>query len=166
MDWNIIKTGIEYEKKVTPYVGVWIETWASFQHLSMARSHPTWVCGLKLNIHFRKILIISHTLRGCVDWNVIGNGSLISILCHTLRGCVDWNSQAKVCSFLSLGHTLRGCVDWNNDEVNTCIDNQSHPTWVCGLKHPHVIVFKTIVKSHPTWVCGLKPPVPCYVPKV
>ena len=43
---------------------------------------------------------------------------------------------------------------------------QSHPTWVCGLKHPHVIVFKTIVKSHPTWVCGLKPPVPCYVPKV
>ena len=166
VDWNIIKTGIEYEKKVTPYVGVWIETlvkitqircelvtpyvgvwietWASFQHLSMARSHPTWVCGLKLNIHFRKILIISHTLRGCVDWNVIGNGSLISILCHTLRGCVDWN----------------------NDEVNTCIDNQSHPTWVCGLKHPHVIVFKTIVKSHPTWVCGLKPPVPCYVPKV
>ena len=46
------------------------------------------------------------------------------------------------------------------------LESGSHPTWVCGLKHPHVIVFKTIVKSHPTWVCGLKPPVPCYVPKV
>ena len=97
-------------------------------------SHPTWVCGLKQCDMTQILLNQGHTLRGCVDWNVIGNGSLISILCHTLRGCVDWNSQAKVCSFLSLGHTLRGCVDWNNDEVNTCIDNQSHPTWVCGLK--------------------------------
>ena len=39
---------------------------------------------------------------------------------------------------------------------NMLLDIESHPTWVCGLKHPHVIVFKTIVKSHPTWVCGLK----------
>ena len=34
------------------------------------KSHPSWVCGLKLNINLkfaRKIL--SHTLRGCVDWN-------------------------------------------------------------------------------------------------
>ena len=38
----------------------------------------------------------------------------------------------------------------------TTVQKLSHPTWVCGLKHPHVIVFKTIVKSHPTWVCGLK----------
>ena len=121
---------------------------------------------------------LCHTLRGCVDWNVIGNGSLISILCHTLRGCVDWN----------------------NDEVNTCIDNQSHPTWVCGLKQrdwqekmwgmvtPYVgvwietlelafnadgfqghtlrgcvdwnlqyhVMYPRYRMSHPTWVCGLK----------
>lgn len=34
---------------------------------------------------------------------------------------------------------------------NMLLDIESHPTWVCGLKHPHVIVFKTIVKSHPAW---------------
>ena len=166
VDWNMLIIMAVYRAKVTPYVGVWIETWIWETCLCSGLSHPTWVCGLKQCDMTQILLNQGHTLRGCVDWNVIGNGSLISILCHTLRGCVDWNSQAKVCSFLSLGHTLRGCVDWNNDEVNTCIDNQSHPTWVCGLKHPHVIVFKTIVKSHPTWVCGLKPPVPCYVPKV
>ena len=76
-----------------------------------------------------------------------------------------------------LCHTLRGCVDWNNDEVNTCIDNQSHPTWVCGLKQrdwqekmwgmvtPYVGVWietlfictsRPRAGSHPTWVCGLK----------
>ena len=32
---------------VTPYVGVWIETMMLVCHMSMALSHPTWVCGLK-----------------------------------------------------------------------------------------------------------------------
>ena len=30
-------------------------------------SHPAWVCGLKLNRIVCRILILSHTLRGCVD---------------------------------------------------------------------------------------------------
>ena len=30
-------------------------------------SHPAWVCGLKLLKKLRFSLILSHTLRGCVD---------------------------------------------------------------------------------------------------
>ena len=34
---------------VTPFVGVWIETAASFYNRPEYRSHPSWVCGLKLS---------------------------------------------------------------------------------------------------------------------
>ena len=33
---------------VTPYVGVWIETWMCNIYKLYEKSHPTWVCGLKL----------------------------------------------------------------------------------------------------------------------
>ena len=33
---------------VTPFVGVWIETFASRAINNGMRSHPSWVCGLKL----------------------------------------------------------------------------------------------------------------------
>ena len=60
---------------------------------------------------------------------------------------------------------------------NMLLDIESHPTWVCGLKHllptniqvsvvtPYVGVWIETVSqtvnllpllSHPTWVCGLK----------
>ena len=34
---------------VTPLVGVWIETFDDALHLCQLLSHPSWVCGLKLN---------------------------------------------------------------------------------------------------------------------
>ena len=33
---------------VTPFVGVWIETHVTLPLICEARSHPSWVCGLKL----------------------------------------------------------------------------------------------------------------------
>ena len=108
VDWNFTLCNLYYWPRVTPCVGVWIETimhprqtgqgivtpcvgvdWNIFwTHCKCTkRSHPAWVCGLKL-------------------------GSLRRI--HYGR-C----------------HTLRGCVDWNNDEVNTCIDNHSHTLRGC-----------------------------------
>ena len=30
-------------------------------------SHPAWVCGLKLSRNKRMLILMSHTLRGCVD---------------------------------------------------------------------------------------------------
>ena len=32
-------------------------------------SHPAWVCGLKLKTYCTIFYYLSHTLRGCVDWN-------------------------------------------------------------------------------------------------
>ena len=41
---------------------------------------------------------------------------------------------------------------------NMLLDIESHPTWVCGLKHKRAQKASMRVKSHPTWVCGLKHP--------
>ncbi len=52
---------------VTPCVGVWIETSNSGHTLTYDWSHPAWVCGLKLFGIRRMSMLLSHTLRGCVD---------------------------------------------------------------------------------------------------
>ena len=39
-----------YNKEVTPYVGVWIETPLINDTDWDKLSHPTWVCGLKLQV--------------------------------------------------------------------------------------------------------------------
>ena len=33
---------------------------------------------------------------------------------------------------------------------------QSHPSWVCGLKHLIALSLLYRKVSHPSWVCGLK----------
>ena len=33
---------------------------------------------------------------------------------------------------------------------------ESHPAWVCGLKHSYICNIERCGKSHPAWVCGLK----------
>ena len=53
--------------QVTPCVGVWIETSFDLSSKKLFTSHPAWVCGLKLLKKRRFSLILSHTLRGCVD---------------------------------------------------------------------------------------------------
>ncbi len=40
---------------------------------------------------------------------------------------------------------------------NMLLDIESHPAWVCGLKHKLFIVCCLLFYwSHPAWVCGLK----------
>ena len=52
---------------VTPCVGVWIETLTSESVGLWSKSHPAWVCGLKLIASALLISLLGHTLRGCVD---------------------------------------------------------------------------------------------------
>ena len=40
---------------------------------------------------------------------------------------------------------------------NMLLDIESHPAWVCGLKHGSKNIAKLNHRSHPAWVCGLKP---------
>ena len=35
-------------------------------------------------------------------------------------------------------------------------ERESHPSWVCGLKHQSHMAPYTEDGSHPSWVCGLK----------
>ena len=36
------------------------------------------------------------------------------------------------------------------------LNMQSHPSWVCGLKHRGTTPDASSEWSHPSWVCGLK----------
>jgi len=36
------------------------------------------------------------------------------------------------------------------------LDIESHPAWVCGLKHCFHQIIRIHYWSHPAWVCGLK----------
>ena len=60
--------GIVEPRDVTPFVGVWIETENTARQYETSLSHPSWVCGLKhVNIFISEISAFGHTLRGCVD---------------------------------------------------------------------------------------------------
>ena len=48
--------------------------------------------------------------------------------------------------WIETGHTL----------TYDCGAEQSHPTWVCGLKPLSPVEANSVLLSHPTWVCGLK----------
>ena len=62
-----LRNAIDYGT-VTPYVGVWIETCIHPSGLKAHRgSHPTWVCGLKHYLFALPVQGQGHTLRGCVD---------------------------------------------------------------------------------------------------
>ena len=99
---------------VTPFVGVWIET---------------------VNDYISCYLGTCHTLRGCVDWNL-----LILVL-----------SQRLILSHPSWVCGLKLGICNSLEEVVT-----SHPSWVCGLKLGLLVMTLISWMSHPSWVCGLK----------
>ena len=122
---------------VTPCVGVWIETIFNWNDKPLHKSHPAWVCGLKLL--FNRVHNNDKAVTPCV-------GVWIETISAELE------NRAKS------GHTLRGCVDWNwRLRAGTDCIPRSHPAWVCGLKHLPYTGLVRFPSSHPAWVCGLKP---------
>ena len=141
-------------------------------------SHPAWVCGLKLFAVHRTPQRIGHTLRGCVDWNIINSVYQSLGDGHTLRGCVDWNFfwWSRIKEWTS--HTLRGCVDWNTRIdafwaflwVTPCVGVWIETAFIIlarawAIVTPCVGVWIETYElrnaldygtSHPAWVCGLK----------
>ncbi len=95
-------------------------------HDSLFKSHPSWVCGLKLKYLYVTICPKCHTLRGCVDWNKKLAMQITRLCRHTLRGCVDWNSYGKLWMMSLSCHTLRGCVDWNHYKNLLFVEKYSH----------------------------------------
>ena len=138
---------------VTPCVGVWIETFLIMTYNILIESHPAWVCGLKHSIINIIIINISHTLRGCVDWNEIINTypdentqvtPCVGVWIETINDYLDTKEKeshpAWVCGLKRLlhrdltaigCHTLRGCVDWNKAEGTEAMAPVSHTLRGC-----------------------------------
>ena len=74
---------------VTPFVGVWIETYVRRRSGGTGRSHPSWVCGLKHDTRpDHRCAIPSHPSWVCgLKLSALVNRT--SENRHTLRGCVD-----------------------------------------------------------------------------
>ena len=119
---------------VTPYVGVWIETLMGRINPSAYSSHPTWVCGLKHTAAYTRIKEYCHTLRGCVDWNLV----LLLVV-----------SLVRVTPYVGV---------W----IETCPRSLSPVRWIVTpyvgvwIETPSPMAVMCWRVSHPTWVCGLK----------
>ena len=70
------------EKGVTPFVGVWIETHGTNQNRTICRSHPSWVCGLKLILLALIIVMIKSHPSWVCGLKLIG-GVLIAYDCQS-----------------------------------------------------------------------------------
>ena len=135
------------------------------------------MCGLKLKVESGNSLHTSHTLRGCVDWNLAYQKIYYDFYSHTLRGCVDWNLSINAQLTLHHSHTLRGCVDWNLWNVTflrcgwvtPCVgvwietflgssasSTSCHTLRGCVDWNIFWTHCKCTKRSHPAWVCGLK----------
>ena len=76
--------------KVTPCVGVWIETLGLIVIVDSIKSHPAWVCGLKpLTARRRSAPHGSHPAWVCGLKRHTLRVTLTALVRHTLRGCVD-----------------------------------------------------------------------------
>ena len=137
-------------------------------HPAFHLSHPAWVCGLKPVNKFQASSQLSHTLRGCVDWNNLSAGQIEfynvtpcvgvwietimpvnpwRLNCHTLRGCVDWNSA---CLQVLFSGRVTPCVGvWIETPVpdfpNFCL---CHTLRGCVDWNRNVIEFTDINYSH------------------
>ena len=104
-------------------------------HDSSSLSHPAWVCGLK---RIRTDLCLECGVTPCVGvWieTQIHSSSCKVIRSHTLRGCVDWN----VCwdtqtDSPNPSHPAWVCGLKRKTTKSTSNSPLSHPAWVCGLK--------------------------------
>ena len=126
--------------------------------LGTKRSHPSWVCGLKriatkelferLNVTpFVGVWIETLAMPNCLSVDIS----------HTLRGCVDWNLSINMCINVHVeSHPSWVCGLKPRKPTRWKSGWMSHPSWVCGLKHNLTIKIFPQLRSHPSWVCGLK----------
>ena len=89
VDWNRLRSWQRQAQSVTPYVGVWIEIYATHKRRRSGRRHP---------------------LCGGVDWNCKEKRFCSSPGGHPLCGGVDWNCMYKAFEhLLSMSPPMWGC---------------------------------------------------------
>ena len=121
--------------RVTPFVGVWIETYRSEQRRQQHRVTP-----------FVGVWIETHNIEAAI----------IGILSHPSWVCGLKHDHLHRCTPASQSHPSWVC-GLKPCNAGRCSGNRgSHPSWVCGLKHIAIIINLNNSMSHPSWVCGLK----------
>ena len=98
---------------VTPFVGVWIETKASCLFFASTWSHPSWVCGLKRNGIRLKL----------EQFNVT---PFVGVWIETTEA----NFGAVILSVTPFVGVWIETITFNV----VVSGQESHPSWVCGLK--------------------------------
>ena len=112
--------------KVTPFVGVWIETHYRMCVLFSLPSHPSWVCGLKQQNQLDAAQTRSVTpfvgvwIETAMTDNKIKNST---------------SHPSWVCGLKRI---------WDREKEPRL---QSHPSWVCGLKLD-LLVSSTLLARH------------------
>ena len=98
----------------------------------------------------------SHTLYGCVDWNLNAYPDVSAEWRHTLYGCVDWNyKDENIADFVTVTPCMGVWIETRLPYTGVALP-WSHPVWVCGLKQRERRRGGERTESHPVWVCGLK----------
>ena len=116
--------------KVTPFVGVWIETADFCTCCYCSRSHPSWVCGLKHGL----TCLTNNILKSHPSWVCGLKRVRLAVPLSATASHPSWVCGLKPMSW----HKI-----WNAAT--------SHPSWVCGLKHvenaPALSVFRHTLRG-------------------
>ena len=158
VDWNLSSWySLDWSNKSHP---AWVcglkHSYSDSVHV-FDQSHPAWVCGLKLIMWIIGMVNHSHTLRGCVDWNILASVKVFLIIvtpcvgvwietmrrwrCTTfppVTPCVGvWIETSPPLPTSPIWH-VTPCVGVWIETYLFCFElffYKSHPAWVCGLKH-------------------------------
>ncbi|WP_410523187.1 hypothetical protein [Phocaeicola dorei] len=112
-------------------MGVWIETFDFDKSTGKARSHPTWVCGLK------------------------PTGFVISVI--DTKSHPTWVCGLKPAGYHRRDGNRPSHPTWvcglkhKDFLLDITGEMESHPTWVCGLKHQWPSIRQYRRWSHPAW---------------
>ena len=117
-------------------MGVWIETIYQTLIINILKSHPVWVCGLKLDLFsVEAFKNESHPVWVCgLKLNTMLNNRA-NILSHPVWVCGLKHPLRPV---YHSGHSVTPCMGvWieTSSSARYCRYFASHPVWVCGLKH-------------------------------
>ena len=121
---------------VAPFAGVWIEIVLQGVMLSMLKSHPSRVCGLK--------------------YPPAKAGGLLAVVAPFAGVWIEIIVDGFLTPFMEKVAPFAGV--WI--EIFKCLKSQtrrmSHPSRVCGLKFKSRGIHLSTFWSHPSRVCGLK----------
>ncbi len=125
--------------------------------VKLRKSHPAWVCGLKLSqMHPTQSTVMSHPA-----WVCGLKHSTYAPLTRRYRSHPAWVCGLKQYNSEHQHNSERvtPCVGvWIETQslLSLFLQTASHPAWVCGLKQAASVISLYSMMSHPAWVCGLK----------